>query len=254
MLSRLSRLFIRGEFPKPGYYQVTTRINAQGISWKDNSVTLRLPHENGLQKGRFVLQLDPAAENSFQKSTIFQYRTVASPSTLFVLFERKSASSLSVFSIAPFPINRLFSLHLDCLWCGSSFLGIRVQTMPDGKHLRSQVWLNDSVTSFLSLTATLLHHRNGSGVCAPLSSPSMYIAISACCYRYLVDPNNGSFYGFLDQCVIDRGFHTSGSNFTGSSTQTLQCFAWLSQPETFDGSEILAQEALKHDLAQLKVP
>ena len=114
MLSRLSRLFIRGEFPKPGYYQVTTRINAQGISWKNNSVTLRLPLENGLQRGRFVLQLDPAAKHSFLKAQFSNIETLQGPSTLFVLFKKKkkknSVSSLSVFSIAPFPINRLLFL------------------------------------------------------------------------------------------------------------------------------------------------
>jgi hypothetical protein len=61
----------------------------KGSLGRINPVTLRFTHENGLQKSRFVLQLDLAAEYSFQKSTIFQYRTWQGPSTLFVLFERR---------------------------------------------------------------------------------------------------------------------------------------------------------------------
>ena len=114
MPSRLSHLFIRGEFPKPGYYQVTTRINAQGISWKNDSVTLRLPLENGRQKGRFVLQLILTAKHSFLKAPICNIESLQGPSTLFVLFKYIyiyiSVSSLSVLSIAPFPIHRSFFL------------------------------------------------------------------------------------------------------------------------------------------------
>jgi hypothetical protein len=118
--------------------------------------------------------------------------------------------------IVRFPCYLIVYGVVQAFWASESKLYLMEKSPVSG--VAQRLCSNIPFTSLLHV----LFHRNGFRVCAPLSSSSMFIALSTCCY--LVDPNNSSFYGFLDQCVIDRGFHTSGSNLTGSSIQTLQCF------------------------------